>query len=143
MTLSKDDWSTVNEQKFYALSSLLRLRNGGQLEEHATADDEWTNFSWLSSKTDDTDSVHALAGNSDYDKELKERFLDRTAELISDSRGGSKVTATMLAEMPDVTHLFVAQNAALHEPALEFLKALELFIRDISRTNGESFLRHM
>lgn len=127
-----------HEREFYALTSLLRLRNGGQLQEPSTPADDWNDSSDILSEANDNDSIMGLPERGDYNKELKERFLDRTAELVSDDHGGLEVTATVLVEWPDVAEIHIAQNAAIERSTCEFLGMLERVVSDASANSGRS-----
>jgi len=131
----------LNQPRFQAFTSLLRLRNGGQLEgADGDHEDEYDAFSFMfphDTEDDDLDSTSPQELKSFDDEELKRRFLDRTAEIFSNIKGGPHVASTLLAEWPGVAEVFVAKNRGLSEEDLAFRDMLQGMVRVIAMNHGE------
>jgi hypothetical protein len=128
----------LNQQKFRAYTTLLRLRCGGQedpnwatellLDEEAETRDEGG---------DDADTA-IVQKISDFDEpKLKKALLDRLAELTSNIRKGSHVAASLLLETQDSCTVFVAKNNGFSGTDKKFLEDLESSLRDISCTESK------
>ena len=103
------DLAGLNQDRFRAYSSLLRLRNGGQVDEYLEAEHELKGKCSLVGY-DDADTVVVQTISSFDDTNLKEAFQDRVAELVSNVKGGYHVAATLMINLPEEVKLVVAKN---------------------------------
>jgi len=123
----------LNQNRFRAYSSLLRLRNGGQIDEYLEVEHD------LEDKCnpvgyDDADSVVVQTISSFDAAKLKESFQDRVAELVSNVKGGYHVAATLMINLPEEVELVIAKNEGFNKTDIEFLGKLQDLLREISRT---------
>ncbi|KAK5329281.1 hypothetical protein LTR70_000778 [Exophiala xenobiotica] len=139
---SKFHWALegLDESRFQAFISLLRLRNGGQLSEPCDGDDYSDDELGPTTSGPDTDHREADSTNPQQfttfdERELRRRFLDRTAELVSGVHGGSHVTSTLLAEWPGKAQVLVAKNNLPSESDLGIIQELQKFIEVVARSN--------
>ncbi|KAI6138605.1 hypothetical protein BKA82DRAFT_4234313 [Pisolithus tinctorius] len=120
--MAKFEWE--NLEQFISLTNLLSLRNGGQLRPGNTSKDEDVGV-----------DVGFNGGNSDTgdskEDELKERFLDRFAEIMSRDKGGKHVCCVALQESGDRhldedvrISLLVARNDTFNEQDTKFFRTL-------------------
>ena len=148
---SKFHWGLdgLDEARFQAFASLLRLKTGGQFQ--APSDNRPTKpsginlnalqTSWVEDRIDgdelsDNDSVCPGDFETFDDERLKRQFLDRLAEIIANVKGGPHVTATLLVDWPDYAKVFVAKNYGLTESDRDFLTELQDNIRGIASSDG-------
>jgi len=141
---SKFHWALegLDESRFQAFISLLRLRNGGQLSEpcdgYDYSDDELgPTTSGPGTDYREADSTSPQQFTNFDERELRQRFLDRTAELVSGVHGGSHVTSTLLAEWPGKAQVLVAKNNLPSEGDLEIIQELQHFIEVIAKSDGK------
>ncbi|KAG6330496.1 hypothetical protein ID866_8592, partial [Astraeus odoratus] len=87
-----------NDKEFISLANLLSLRNGACLGPRDRRDDE---------TEDDMDSVHVFTGE---ENDLKRRFLDRFAEVMSRDKGGKHVASVALSESRNELNLDVSSD---------------------------------
>lgn len=129
-----------DKHRFEAYTKLLRLRNGGQVEEP-------TDFSELPSEPSNTtelsdaeyaESIQAntLSRFTDYDK-LKKAFLDRLSELVAYEKGGRFVSASLMIEWPDRVDVLLAKNNGFKngEACLCLLDSVASQLRVISKAD--------
>lgn len=120
-----------NRKQFISLVNMLSLRNGGQLGPNDEEDGE-----------DEVDvgirTNEPSVGDSE-ENELKERFLDRFAELMSRNKGGKHVCCVALQESGDrhldegvKISLVVARNNTFNEQDTKFCSTLERLLATIS-----------
>jgi hypothetical protein len=136
------DFPSLNQDRFQAYSSLLRLRNGGQIDERLEAEYELETNGSITG-CEDMDSVVAQPISSFDDTRLKESFQDRVAELVSNVKGGYHVAATLLLNLPDGIKLVVAKNEGFNKTDKMFLGKLQDFLQDVSRTPGKTSPSHL
>ncbi|KAK0762955.1 hypothetical protein N5P37_004481 [Trichoderma harzianum] len=123
----------LDKSRFEAYAKLLRLKNGGQIEEAS-------NFSEILDedieleKSDDTDSVNANAFLSFDERKMKRAFLDRLSELIANEKGGHHVSSSLMIAWPDRVDILVARNNGFREGdvTLRMLETIASSLRDIS-----------
>ncbi|KAL6701647.1 hypothetical protein J3F84DRAFT_355391 [Trichoderma pleuroticola] len=123
----------LDKFRFEAYAKLLRLKNGGQIEEAS-------NFSEILDeeidleKPDDTDSVNAIAFLSLDERKIKRAFLDRLSELIAHEKGGYHVSSSLMIEWPDRVDILVARNNGFREGdvSLRMLETIASGLREIS-----------
>ncbi|KAI6000933.1 hypothetical protein EDC04DRAFT_1069347 [Pisolithus marmoratus] len=127
--MAKFQWE--NLEQFISLTNLLSLRNGGQLGLGDTKKDEDVEVD------DDFSRGNSDTGDSKED-ELKKRFLDRFAEIMSRDKGGKHVCCVALRESGD-RHLdeeikisvLVARNDTFNEQDTKFCSTLERLLTAI------------
>ena len=127
------DLTGLNQDRFRAYSSLLRLRNGGQVDEYFEAEHELEDECSLVGY-DDADSIVVQNISPFDDTKLKEAFQDRVAELVSNVKGGYHVAATLMINLPEGVKLVVAKNEGFNKRDEEFLGKLQDLLREIART---------
>lgn len=130
-------WETqgLDKSRFEAYAKLLRLRNGGQIEEasdFSERPDEPTDIE----ESESTDSVDAKTLPWSDDNKLKRAFLDRLSELVANQKGGYHVSSALMIEWPDRVDVLVAKNSRLEEGD-PMLKNIALSLQVISRHNSE------
>ncbi|KAG6328330.1 hypothetical protein ID866_10759, partial [Astraeus odoratus] len=120
-----------NAEQFISLFNLLSLRNGGQLGSRNREDDEVPEVS--------DDGIHSSASSIGGEDELKQRFLDRFAEVMSCDKGGKYVCCVALRESgdqhaeEDVTiSLLVARNSTFSDEDVKFCRTVEMLLRAIA-----------
>lgn len=130
----------LNQAQFQAYTKLLRLRSGGQVENSVNSsqfldndDDE--------DDMDDTEDSSSLCPDilcdSNEDK-VKRAFLDRLAEVVSPSKGGQHVSASLMAQWDDRVEILVAKNSGIvrEDATWTFLKDLEDRLRRYACAHG-------
>ena len=124
----------LDESRFEAYAKLLRLRNGGQVEE-ASDFSEISDEQMELAELDDTDSVHVNTLSQFDDNSLKRAILDRLSELVANEKGGAYVSSSVMIEWPDRVDIFVARNNGIKEgdSVLHMLENLASSLRDITR----------
>lgn len=85
----------------------------------------------------ETDSTTPQQFTNLDESELRRRFLDCTAELVSGVHGGSHVASTLLAEWPGKAQVLVAKNNVPTESDLGIIQELQKFIAVVTRSNGK------
>lgn len=127
----------VDSTRFAALSNLLSMRNGGQLELPVELDD----FAKWDEELDDDDIEDAdtnlptqITGSENRD--LKKRFLDRLGELLSRQKGGYDVVCCVMQEGESDVQIYVTKNAPFIQPDYKFMKSLEILLAAISNATG-------
>ncbi|KAJ4000321.1 hypothetical protein F5050DRAFT_1839842 [Lentinula boryana] len=95
-------WETQKLRVFNALINLLSLRNGRQLE--------------LKCVNQSAPFVN------DPHRQIKQRFLDRFAEVISNQRGAEHVACTIMRESGDHVVIWVARNGGFRVKDISFLE---------------------
>src|SRR5436190_14275156 len=93
----------VDQGKFLALTDLLSLRNGGQLEpdfDEPTDDD---------SNVSDSDTARPERLSYSGHERLKKKFLDRFAELVSCRKGRTHVCCAAMSEEQNVVRIWVSR----------------------------------
>lgn len=125
-----------DKSRFEAYAKLLRLKNGGQIEEASDSNstetaDEQMEFSDLNSP----DSVNVEPLSRFDETKLKRSFLDRLSELIANEKGGPHVSASLMVEWPDRVDVLVAKNTGFREndPSIQLLETIASSLRDISK----------
>ncbi|KAK0620150.1 hypothetical protein B0T14DRAFT_224675 [Immersiella caudata] len=125
--------------RFEAYAKLLRLRNGGQVEEATNSFDFLRNEPEdYQDSRDDAELTRAnldTASSSFRDKRLKIAFLDRLSELVANIKGSHHVCAAMMIERPDHVDILVARNNGIkpEDPTLTLLEALSSNMTEIAR----------
>lgn len=129
ISMAKFQWE--NLEQFISLTNLLSLRNGGQLGPGNMNRDEGVEVD------DDFDRGNSDTGDSKED-ELKQRFLDRFAEIMSRDKGGKHVCCVALRESGDRhldedvnVSLLVARNDTFNEQDTKFCGILERLLAAI------------
>ncbi|KAJ3735073.1 hypothetical protein DFJ43DRAFT_71172 [Lentinula guzmanii] len=108
-------WDTQRLRAFNALINLLSLRNGRQLELKCV-----------------NQSVPFI--NDSYHR-IKQRFLDRFAEVVSNRRGGEHVACTIMRESGDHVVIWVARNGGFSRKDISFLKEFSAEMRALAARN--------
>ena len=128
----------LDKARFDAYARLLRLRNGGQIEEA-------TDFAGLPDEEDpadpdDDDSVNAGILSRSDETRLKKAFLDRLSELVANEKGGAFVSAALMIEWPDRVDILVTKNNGIKEgdPCRDMLETLASSLRVIARLDIQS-----
>jgi hypothetical protein len=121
----KWDSPGLNKVEFIALTSLLSMRNGGQLEpldNFDTSHDDSTDESGdetASQHTDDTTRPRQFTVSS---KDiLRRRFLDRFAEALAKKKDVRHVACAVMQEQEDRVRIWVARNEGFDQSDSEFL----------------------
>ncbi|KAI9849140.1 MAG: hypothetical protein M1837_005370 [Sclerophora amabilis] len=145
------DWNQngLDEARFVALTNLLSLRNGGQMETPELDQDEdpVEEASDGEEAFSEADTEHPCALAESGHEELKTRFLDRLAEIVSRERpsGGSNVergrkgsfvACTTLREAEDDVYIYVTRNNGLDVKDMHFFSKLENLLPKMSRREG-------
>lgn len=103
--------SGLNQKSFVALTNLLSLRDGGQIEEHSNSDDAANNGGPTTAVG--SGSRPAKYGNgtpiSSMDV-LKREFLDQLAQLASKKKGGKFVACAAMRETDNKTLIWITRN---------------------------------
>jgi len=101
------------------------MRNGGQLEPldnfdavHHDSTDESEDEA-ASQHTDDTTRPQQLTVSSKYN--LRKRFLDRFAEVLSKKKDARHVACAVMQEQEDRVRIWVARNEGFDQSDSEFL----------------------
>lgn len=125
-----------DKSRFEAYAKLLRLKNGGQIEEASDSNsteiaDEQMEISDLNSP----DSVNVEPLSQFNETKLKISFLDRLTEIIANEKGGLHVSASLMVEWPDRVDVLVAKNTGFREndPSIQLLATIASSLRDISK----------
>lgn len=130
-----------DKSKFEAYAKLLRLKNGGQIEE-ASDSTERADEQEISD-LDSPDSVNVKPLSRFDETKLKRSFLDRLSELVANEKGGQHVSASLMVEWPDRVDVLVAKNTGFREsdPSVQFLETIASSLRGISKLDrrGVSF----
>ncbi|KKO98364.1 hypothetical protein THAR02_09534 [Trichoderma harzianum] len=123
----------LDKSRFEAYAKLLRLKNGGQIEEASNLSEILDEDIELE-KPDDTDSVNANAFLSFDERKMKRAFLDRLSELIANEKGGHHVSSSLMIEWPDRVDILVARNNGFREGdvTLRMLENIASSLQDIS-----------
>jgi hypothetical protein len=124
--------------RFEAYAKLLRLKNGGQIEE---ADDytELADEQMELSDLDSPNSVNVKLLSGFNENKLKRAFLDRLSELVANKKGAHFVSASLMIEWPDRVDVLVARNTGFTKKDLtvHFLETIASGLRDISRLDRQ------
>lgn len=130
----------LDKPRFEAYAKLLRLKNGGQIEQ-ASNFSEMPNEEIESDKLDDADSVDANEFLRFDERKLKRAFLDRLSELTANEKGGHHVSSSLMLEWPDRVDILVARNNGFRggDATLQILGTIASSLRDIA-TLGPSGL---
>ena len=128
----------ANVEKFISLVNLLSMRNGGQVVPSTRKEDEEDDASW---EDDSTAQLH-LSGRED---ELKQKFLDRFAELLSRDKGGKYVCCVALRESGSQNidddakvSLLVTRNKAFEGLDRKFCGAVQKLLTTLSESVGKA-----
>jgi hypothetical protein len=90
--------------------------------------DEETN---LEEEEEDEDSETATQDTdllTPYDADIRSKFLNCVAELLSHSKGGAAVTATALREKEDSVEVDLARNSGFRAADKKYLASLSAFL---------------
>lgn len=138
----KWDSPGLSKAEFLALTSLLSMRNGGQLEpldnfdtshDHSTDESE---DEVASQYTDDTTRPRQFTASSKDN--LRRRFLDRFAEVLSKKKDARHVACAVMQEQEDRVRIWVARNEGFDHSDSEFLsKFASCFNNNIVSGLGE------
>ncbi|KAH8806868.1 hypothetical protein DL96DRAFT_1763937 [Flagelloscypha sp. PMI_526] len=140
----------LNKPEFVALTSLLSLKNGGQLdpldqvslemeaEELDEADDDDEEGSISSTLSGDTTSPQRISQSSG--SQLKKRFLDRLAEVLAHEPGALYVSCAVMQEYEDHVVVRVACNQGFKKSDRKFLRSFETIVSEISSTEENTGL---
>jgi len=136
-----------NSTKFFVLVDLLSLRHGGQFAQHFEGhedeidDSEDENFDLDKDRdTARTDYAGPLS-NPDFNR-LRDKFLDRLAEVVSCVKGASHVACVAMADGESQMSLFVSRNDGLSNNDQVFLKKLKEFL-EISISSNDREPLHL
>lgn len=121
-TISTWNQDGPNKPLFVSLTNLLSMRNGGQLEAHDTWSGDATGDSGSETSSGAATTVHpaTLAG-----PELKTRFLDRLAEVVSCEKGPTHVACAVMKEENTHVTIWVARNEGFVGADVTFLKTFQ------------------
>ncbi|KAK0735080.1 hypothetical protein B0T26DRAFT_690770 [Lasiosphaeria miniovina] len=127
--------SGLNKSRFEAYTKLLRLRNGGQVEESSDFSERPDDDIELTDPSDGTESLRVHNLSHVDNSRLKRAFLDRLSELVANSKGGHHVSAALMVEWPDRVDVLVARNSGFKpdDPSVRMLERLSSGLREISR----------
>ncbi len=98
----------LDEAELTSLACLVSLRVKGQQvfnEEHVSLEKGEVEDAILEADTEHPANIAKSSGD-----DLKRRFLDRLAELVSHRKGGPHVASTALVENGDSVSVYVAKN---------------------------------
>jgi len=110
----------LNKPLFVSLTNILSLRNGGQLEAQDAFSDDATDATGETSSSTPTTHPATLAGS-----ELKPRFLDRLAEVVSCKKAPTHVACAVMKEENNQVTIWVARNDGFVETDIIFFKRFE------------------
>ena len=110
----------LNKPLFVSLTNLLSLRNGGQLDAEDAFSDDSSDVTEETSSSAPTSHPATLSG-----QELKPRFLDRLAEVVSCKKGPTHVACTAMKEEINQVIIWVARNEGFVETDIVFFKRFE------------------
>lgn len=110
----------LNKPLFVSLTNLLGLRNGGQLDAEDAFSDDSSDVTEETSSSAPTSHPATLSG-----QELKPRFLDRLAEVVSCKKGPTHVACTAMKEEINQVIIWVARNEGFVETDIVFFKRFE------------------
>lgn len=118
--------------RFRAMTNLLSLRNGGQLDtpEFDEADDSDASDGSETSISE-ADTTHPVNLHSSGHMPLKKKFLDRLAEVISKQHKWRHVACTVLKESEDQVDVYVTKNDGLDKDDQAFFRTLEKGFLDL------------
>lgn len=124
----------LDKPRFEAYAKLLRLKNGGQIEE-ASNFSEMLDEEIESDKLDDADSVDANEFLLFDERKLKRALLDRLSELTANEKGGHHVSSSLMIEWPDRVDVLVARNNGFRggDATLRILETIASSLRDIAK----------
>ncbi|OJJ02479.1 hypothetical protein ASPVEDRAFT_29058 [Aspergillus versicolor CBS 583.65] len=122
-----------DKSKFEAYAKLLRLKNGGQIEE--ASDSTERAHEQEISDPDSPDSVNVKPLSRFDETKLKRSFLDRLSELVANEKGGHYVSASLMVEWPDRVDVLVARNTGFRKnnPSVQLLETIASSLRGISK----------
>ncbi len=63
-----------------------------------------------------------------YDPDIRKKFLNAIAELLSHTKGGANVTATAVREKEDSIEVDLARNGGFQQSDVQYLNSLEAFL---------------
>ncbi|KAM0514881.1 hypothetical protein ACHAPE_006557 [Trichoderma viride] len=128
----------LNKPRFEAYAKLLRLKNGGQIEE-ASNFSEMLDEEIGSDKLDDAETIDTNEFLLFDERKLKRAFLDRLSELTANEKGGHHVSSSLMLEWPDRVDILVAKNNGFRKggATLRILETIASSLRDIA-TLGSS-----
>ncbi|KAK1250198.1 hypothetical protein MKX08_010201 [Trichoderma sp. CBMAI-0020] len=123
----------LDKSRFEAYAKLLRLKNGGQIEE-ASHFSKMLDEEMEADEQDDADSVDANEFLSFDEGKLKRAFLDRLSELTANEKGGHHVSSSLMIEWPDRVDILVAKNDGFSKggATLRILETIASSLRDIA-----------
>ncbi|EHK41056.1 hypothetical protein TRIATDRAFT_321317 [Trichoderma atroviride IMI 206040] len=123
----------LDKSRFEAYAKLLRLKNGGQIEE-ASNFSEMLDEEMEPDELDDAGSVDANEFLSFDEGKLKRAFLDRLSELTANEKGGYHVSSSLMIEWPDRVDILVAKNNGFSKggATLRILETIASSLRDIA-----------
>ena len=120
----KWDSPGLKKAEFIALTSLLSMRNGGQLEpldnfdaRHDGADE--SEDETASQHTDDTTRPRQFTVSSKDN--LRRQFLDRFAEVLSKKKDARHVACAVMQEQEGCVRIWVARNEGFDQSDSDFL----------------------
>lgn len=111
-----------NGAEFTSLACLVSLRAKGQQvfnEEHSSVGEDS-----LDDVITELDTEHPALLGKCVNNDLKRRFLDRLAEIISHRKGGGHVASTALVEDQDSATVYVAKNDGFSAAEMDGLQSL-------------------
>lgn len=126
----------LDEARFRALTKLLVLRSGRQVQEYQATQSEDEPTSNESTGAQDAVSQAPMSLDNIDRGRVKRVFLDRLAEIMAAKTGGQQVSATLLVDFLDAPMVLVAKNSNISHD-VEFLGTLERLMRAIARKNSE------
>ncbi|KPM42451.1 hypothetical protein AK830_g4100 [Neonectria ditissima] len=124
----------LDKSRFEAYAKLLRLRNGGQIEE-ASHFSEKADEQMELADLNDTDSIDMNTLSPINNNKLKRSFLDRLSELVANEKGGPYVSSSLMIEWPDRVDILVAKNNGIKEgdPSISMLETIASDLQVVSR----------
>ncbi|KAF8828508.1 hypothetical protein HHX47_DHR3000307 [Lentinula edodes] len=107
--------STQRRPEFNALITLLSLRNGRQLEPELDSPSIGDHSPTMGFSNAIFQRPNLRSNSSSTSNHLKERFLDRLAEVISNRKGVEYVTCTVMTEYEDCVVVYASRNDGFDE----------------------------
>ncbi|KAI0095413.1 hypothetical protein F4814DRAFT_443586 [Daldinia grandis] len=114
----------LDKPRFEAYTKILSLRNGGQIDDPIVFDAYETGPDMMEPPEDD-DSITGQPLTNFDDNRLRRAFLDRLSEILSHTRGGYQVAASLMIENLGAPEITVAKNSGLKQADKDFIMALE------------------
>ncbi|KAJ3914720.1 hypothetical protein F5877DRAFT_70471 [Lentinula edodes] len=107
--------STQRRPEFNALITLLSLRNGRQLEPELDSPSIGDHSPTMGFSNAIFQRPNLRSNSSSTSNHLKERFLDRLAEVVSNEKGSKHVACTIMKEYENRVEVYASRNEGFRE----------------------------